>query len=243
MTETPLLAIRNLVRGFSLEGKRVEVLRGLNLTVAPGEMVAMTGRSGAGKSTLLHLLGALDLPESGSIKFLGRELCHLDTSALAAHRNAHVGFVFQFHHLLTELSAVENVALPGRIGAMPLALAEERAHGLLERVGMTHRLGHRPSELSGGEQQRVALARALLMEPKLLLADEPTGNLDEASAAGIHDLLGELNQELGVTVILATHSRRLAEALPRRIHLDAGQVIDPCEQPTDPGSPALSEEA
>jgi lipoprotein-releasing system ATP-binding protein len=242
MIDTPLLQITDLVRGFTLEGKRVEVLRGLDLTVAAGELVAMTGRSGAGKSTLLHLLGALDQPESGSIQFFGRELCDLDSTALAAHRNAHVGFVFQFHHLLTELSAVENVALPGRIAALPLARANERARGLLDRVGMSHRLNHRPSELSGGEQQRVALARSLLMQPKLLLADEPTGNLDEASASGIHDLLWALNEELGVTVVLATHSRRLAEALPRRIHLDAGRVIDPCEQPTDPVGPAGEEQ-
>lgn len=223
---TELLQLSQVHRGFSLEGQRIEVLRGIDFSMSAGEMVALTGASGAGKSTLLHLMGSLDQPESGSLLFEGNELMGLKNVDLALHRNRHLGFVFQFHHLITELSAVENVALPARVGGLEPKQALNRAEELLVWVGLEDRLRHRPSELSGGEQQRVALARGLVMEPRLLLADEPTGNLDEENAGAIHDLFASLNEERGVAMIVATHSSALARRMQRRVHLVDGVLVN-----------------
>ncbi len=222
----PLLNCTGLNRAFEMEGTKIEVLRGVDFVLQPGEMVSLTGASGAGKSTLLHLLGTLDLPDSGSLEFNGRELTGLDSDALAAHRNAHVGFVYQFHHLVSELSAIENVALPARIAGSSVLDSESRAIAFLERVGLSERMKHRPGELSGGEKQRVALARALIQSPRLLLADEPTGNLDEANANEIHDLLLALNDEMGLTTVVATHHSALAARMGRRLHLAGGSLTE-----------------
>jgi len=219
-----LLETRGLSRAFDMEGSRIEVLRGVDLILRRGEMVGLTGASGAGKSTLLHLLGTLDEADGGEILFEGRELTGLGSDALAGHRGANVGFVYQFHHLISELTAVENVALPARIAGQSVSAAEARAKELLERVGLPARMKHRPGELSGGEKQRVALARALILGPKLLLADEPTGNLDERNADSIHELVLELNVEMGLTTVVATHHSALAERMGRRLHLADGQL-------------------
>lgn len=224
---TDLLRLTEVYRSFSLEGQRIDVLRGINFAMQPGEMIALTGASGAGKSTLLHLMGSLDQPDAGSLVFEGQELMGLSNAELAQHRNQHLGFVFQFHHLITELSAVENVALPARVAGTEPQKANERAKELLDWVGLGARFRHRPSELSGGEQQRVALARGLVMEPRLLLADEPTGNLDEENASAIHELFESLNQERGVGMIVATHSSSLARRMQRRVHLAGGHLVDP----------------
>lgn len=225
MTE-PLLKCVGLSRAFDMEGARIDVLKGVDFDLYPGEMVSLTGASGAGKSTLLHLLGTLDLPDSGKLQFEGRELTVLDSDELAAHRNAHVGFVYQFHHLVSELSAIENVALPARIAGVGVADSEQQAIELLRRVGLAERMQHRPGELSGGEKQRVALARALIRRPRLLLADEPTGNLDEANANEIHELLLALNEEMGLTTVVATHHSSLARRMGRQMHLAAGSLTE-----------------
>jgi lipoprotein-releasing system ATP-binding protein len=219
-----LLAVSALQRSFDLDGHEIHVLQGIDFELQAGEMVALTGASGAGKSTLLHLLGMLDLPDGGSIQFQGQEMTTLSADALAAHRNAHIGFVYQFHHLISELTAVENVALPSRIAGVGQVEAEQQARDLLERVGLTERMAHRPGELSGGEKQRVALGRALVRRPKILLADEPTGNLDEANASDIHDLLLALNEEMGLTTVVATHHSALAARMGRRVHLAEGRL-------------------
>jgi lipoprotein-releasing system ATP-binding protein len=217
-----LLEVRGLHRAFEMEGTEINVLLGVDFSLHSGEMVALTGASGAGKSTLLHLMGMLDLPDSGSIKFKGEELTLLNSDQLAAHRSAHIGFVYQFHHLVSELSAVENVALPARIAGDSVVASEKAARSMLERVGLDARMEHRPGELSGGEKQRVALARALIRRPSILLADEPTGNLDEANANEIHELLLALNAELGLTTVVATHHSALAARMGRRLHLESG---------------------
>ena len=222
----PLLECVRVCRSFEMEGAPIDVLRSIDFQLHPGEMVSLTGASGAGKSTLLHLLGTLDLPDSGQLQFDGRELTGLDSDALAAHRNAHVGFVYQFHHLVSELSAIENVALPSRIAGVGVADSEQQAVDLLRRVGLTERMKHRPGELSGGEKQRVALARALIRRPRLLLADEPTGNLDEANATEIHELLLALNEEMGLTTVVATHHSSLAQRMGRQMHLADGSLTE-----------------
>ena len=222
----PLLECVGICRSFDMEGARIDVLRRIDFQLYPGEMVSLTGASGAGKSTLLHLLGTLDLPDAGQLQFDGRELTGLDSDALAAHRNAHVGFVYQFHHLVSELSAIENVALPSRIAGSGVADSEHQAIELLQRVGLTERMQHRPGELSGGEKQRVALARALIRRPRLLLADEPTGNLDEANATEIHELLLALNEEMGLTTVVATHHSSLAQRMGRQMHLADGSLTE-----------------
>jgi ABC-type lipoprotein export system ATPase subunit len=206
-------------------GKRtLEVLRGIDLVVARGEFLALRGASGAGKSTLLHLLGGLDLPNAGEISFDGTDLRALSARALAQWRNGRVGFIFQAYHLLPELSALENVALPARIARTAPAEAAGRAAALLERVGLAQRLEHRPYELSGGEQQRVAIARALVNEPDLILADEPTGNLDSHTGADIIQLLQALRQERQATFILATHDAHIAARARRVLELADGQL-------------------
>ena len=218
------VSVTGLNKFYQVGAQRIHVLRDLALDVAQGEMLAIVGASGVGKSTLLHLLGGLDRPESGSIHASDRELSSMDDGALVAFRNQHVGFVFQFHHLLPEFNAVENVEMPMRIARTPLAEARQRAQALLGRVGLGDRLAHRPSMLSGGEQQRVAVARALVMEPALLLADEPTGDLDETTAESLHALLRDMHREHGLTSIIATHNPRLAAACDRVLRLERGQL-------------------
>jgi lipoprotein-releasing system ATP-binding protein len=220
------LDIKSLHKSFDFEGRRIDVLRGIDLSVAAGEMVAVVGASGAGKSTFLHVLGTLDAPTSGSIVIDELDTVKLPAGPLAAFRNRTIGFVFQFHHLLPEFTAVENTAMPALIFGIDRPAAELRAKKLLERVGLEHRLTHRPGELSGGEQQRVALARALVMEPRLLLADEPTGNLDRTTGAAIHDLLLELNRERGMTLLVVTHNEDLAHRLPRQLRMVEGRLVE-----------------
>lgn len=220
----PLLAIEGLSKAYLTGGRRLEVLQEVSLEIAAGEMVALTGPSGAGKSTFLHLVGALDAPTAGRILFEGRDLASLEEDDLARFRNDSVGFVFQSHHLLPEFTAVENAMMPGLVRRLSRGVARRRAEESLERVGLSDRLEHRPGELSGGEQQRVALARALVLQPRLLLADEPTGNLDPQTAAGIHELLQELNRDLGITGVVVTHNETLAASLGRRIRLVAGRL-------------------
>ena len=220
----PLVKVEGLGKTYLMGDRRLEVLRGLSLEIAAGELVALTGPSGAGKSTFLHVLGTLDAPSAGRVLFEGRDVFALGEEALATFRNGTIGFVFQSHHLLPEFTALENVMMPALIRRLPRPEAAARAEEMLALVGLTERMGHRPGELSGGEQQRVALARALCLKPRLLLADEPTGNLDPRTADGIHALLGDLNARLGITAVVVTHNERLAESLPRRLHLTAGRL-------------------
>jgi lipoprotein-releasing system ATP-binding protein len=203
---------------------RLHVIRELHLEVDQGEMVAIVGASGAGKSTLLHLLGGLDRPDSGDVRVGDVALSAIADAELVAFRNRHVGFVFQFHHLLPEFSAVENAEMPLRIARVRAEQARPRATGLLTRVGLGERLEHRPGMLSGGEQQRVAVARALVMQPSLLLADEPTGDLDETTADALHRLLRDMHKEFGLTAIIATHNPRLAGQCDRILRLEGGAL-------------------
>lgn len=214
--------VRELHRRFVKGGQTIEVLRGLSLELAPGEMVAVLGQSGSGKSTLLQVLGTLDRPSAGRVLFDGEDVFQRGATALDALRNRRIGFIFQFHHLLPDQTALKNVMIPARIGGVPVAEAERRARELLDRVGLGARLHHRPGELSGGEQQRVAIARALVRSPDLLLADEPTGNLDPATAAGVFELLVELNASAGSTMVVVTHSLELAARFPRRLRIQGG---------------------
>jgi lipoprotein-releasing system ATP-binding protein len=200
------------------------VLRDLDLTVEAGEMVAIVGASGVGKSTLLHVLGGLDRVDSGGVTIDGAQLTTMRDADIVAFRNRHVGFVFQFHHLLPEFSALENAEMPMRIARTPMSEARSRASALLQRVGLGERLDHRPGMLSGGEQQRVAVARALVMQPAVLLADEPTGDLDEETADSLHALLREMHLAYGLTSVIATHNPRLAAACDRTLRLEGGQL-------------------
>ncbi len=215
--------IRGLCRHFQKGGQRIDVLRGADLDLAPGESVALLGQSGSGKSTFLHILGALEPPTAGIVKVDGRPLHDRPVRELDVYRNRQVGFVFQFHHLLPDHSAVDNAAMPAIIGGMPLPEARHRAEERLVQVGLAKRLTHKPGELSGGEQQRVAIARALLLEPGLVLADEPTGNLDPATAGEVLDLLLDLNRERRATLVVVTHSAELAARFPRRLRLKEGR--------------------
>jgi lipoprotein-releasing system ATP-binding protein len=218
------LSVTALRKSYPTPNGPVDVLRDIGLQVHAGEMVAIVGASGVGKSTLLHVLGGLDSLDGGEVVVDGVGLHTLGDAGRVAFRNQRVGFVFQFHHLLPEFSALENVEMPLRIGRVPLADGRPRAQTLLERVGLGHRLSHRPGTLSGGEQQRVAIARALVMRPALLLADEPTGNLDEHTAASLHSLLREMHAEYQLTAVIATHNGRLAEACDRVLRLENGQL-------------------
>jgi lipoprotein-releasing system ATP-binding protein len=219
------LEARGVVKSYPVGGAPLTVLRNLDLDVAAGEMVAIMGASGVGKSTLLHVLGGLDRVDQGMVAIEGVELTALPDAELVAFRNRRVGFVFQFHHLLPEFSALENAEMPMRIARMPMAGARPRAEELLRRVGLGERLVHRPGMLSGGEQQRVAVARALVMRPSVLLADEPTGDLDEATADSLHALLREMHQAYGLTSIIATHNPRLAAACDRILRLEGGRLV------------------
>ena len=220
------IIVRDLTKIFVHGGRRLEVLRGIDLEIRPGERVSVVGASGVGKSTLLHVLGTLDLPTRGQIVFDGRDVTRMNASQLAEFRNREIGFVFQFHHLLPEFTALENAMMPALIQRTPRMEAERRARAILERVGLAERLTHRPGELSGGEQQRVALARALIMSPKLLLADEPTGNLDSKTGEGIHQLFLELNRERGMTMLVVTHNPELAAHMPRRYSMIDGRMVE-----------------
>jgi lipoprotein-releasing system ATP-binding protein len=216
------LTVAGLHKSYAVGGARLPVLRGLSLGVEPGEMVAVVGASGVGKSTLLHLLGGLDHPDAGEIRIGDAVLNRLSDREVVAFRNRHVGFVFQFHHLLPEFDAVENAEMPLRIARRPLREARGRATALLERVGLGGRLSHRPAMMSGGEQQRVAIARALVTRPSLLLADEPTGDLDEQTADALHLLIREMHHEHGLTSVIATHNSRLAGVCDRVLRLADG---------------------
>ncbi|MDN2663169.1 lipoprotein-releasing ABC transporter ATP-binding protein LolD [Psychromonas sp. 14N.309.X.WAT.B.A12] len=202
------------------------VLQGVNLAVEPGELLAIVGTSGSGKSTLLHLLGALDAPSTGDVIFNGKNIHKLSAKQQAKWRNQELGFVYQFHHLLSEFTALENVAMPLLIAGEPIKVAQQKALDLLTRVGLSERVAHRPSELSGGERQRVAIARALINKPSLVLADEPTGNLDAKSAESVYQLLKELNAELGTAFIVVTHDQQLANKLDRQLYMSNGILQD-----------------
>ena len=224
MSDQSLLSARGLRKTYLLGKRSLEVLRGVDVEIARGDFVALRGASGTGKSTLLHLLGGLDTPNAGEIFFDGQNVSHFSDRELTHFRNRRVGFVFQAYHLLPELTALENVCLPARVARIGVSTAARRAEELLGRVGLQGRLDHKPSELSGGEQQRVAIARALINEPELLLADEPTGNLDSRTGGEIIELLKSLRPEKQMTLIIATHDAKVAASAPRVIELVDGQI-------------------
>ncbi|MFM2609782.1 lipoprotein-releasing ABC transporter ATP-binding protein LolD [Vibrio chagasii] len=215
--------IRKTYREGSLD---TEVLKGVSFEIEKGELVSIIGTSGSGKSTLLHILGALDDASAGSVSFLGQDLAKLSSNKQAKLRNQHLGFVYQFHHLLSDFSALENVAMPLLIGGEKPAKAKQEAQLLLDKVGLSHRVDHRPSELSGGERQRVAIARALVNKPALVLADEPTGNLDHNTALSIYDLMRELNREYDTAFLVVTHDGELAGKMDRQLHMQDGLLVN-----------------
>jgi lipoprotein-releasing system ATP-binding protein len=219
-----LLEVRNLYKSYATGANRVDVLNGIDLELEAGTTTALVGASGAGKSTLMHLLGALDRPTSGSVLFQGEDIFKKSDGQLADFRNKSIGFVFQFHHLLPEFTALENVMMPALIARVPRSRAKQEAQELLNDVGLGQRLTHRPGELSGGEQQRVAIARALTLGPELLLADEPTGNLDMKTSDSIHAMLTELQERKGLTLVVVTHNERLASAMGTTIRLVDGKL-------------------
>ncbi len=223
MSDT-ILSARSATKTYSMGKRSLEVLRGVSLDVSRGDFLALRGASGAGKSTLLHLFGGLDAPNSGEIWFNGKNLNQLPEGEIVRLRNTRIGFVFQAYHLLPELDALENVCLPARIARRPAAQAEKRGRELLARVGLAARVDHKPYELSGGEQQRVAIARALMNEPELILADEPTGNLDSHSGAEIIDLLANLREDKNTTLIIATHDASVAARAPKVVELVDGCI-------------------
>lgn len=219
-----LLEVRGLCKTYGSGSNKLEVLSGIDLDLQAGTTTALVGASGAGKSTLMQLLGALDRPTSGTVCFRGEDIFKKNERQLAAFRNRSIGFVFQFHHLLPEFTALENVMMPALIARIPRAEARETAESLLADVGLGQRMTHRPGELSGGEQQRVAIARALALDPELLLADEPTGNLDMKTSDGIHTMLAELQARKGLTLVIVTHNERLASAMGTTIQLLDGRI-------------------
>jgi len=219
-----LLEVRDLHKTFQTEQAEIRVLQGVDLDLQRGERLAIVGQSGVGKSTLLHILGALDRPTSGTVRFEGRDLFAKSREALSTFRNHSIGFVFQFHHLLPEFDALENVMLPGRIRGLSDPVLADRARAILAEVGLSDRLHHRVGKLSGGERQRVAVARALVLDPPLLLADEPTGNLDAETGARMEDLLLSMNASRGTALVVVTHNERLADKLGRCVTLRAGTL-------------------
>jgi len=223
MSDEPLIRAVDLSKSYG-EGQRLKVLSGLEFEVGEGEKTVIVGQSGVGKSTLLHILGALDRPTSGQVLFGGIDLAGLDDRQLARLRNREMGFVFQFHHLLPDFTALENTMMPALIQGMPREEAVARAEAVLGRVGLTSRLEHKPGELSGGEQQRVAVARAVVLSPRAILADEPTGNLDPSTAADVHEVLIDLNRSHGVTLIIVTHNEQLAALADTTLVLREGRV-------------------
>ncbi len=219
-----LVRVEGLKKDFYHGGRKIQVLKGIDLQIEKGEMLSIEGASGVGKSTLLHVIGTLDTPSSGRIWFEDHELTALDPAQLAHFRGRNIGFVFQAHHLLPEFTALENIMLPALIQRLPVSKAKKRAKELLDSVGLSHRSSHKPGQLSGGEQQRVALARALIMRPKLLLADEPTGNLDSKTGEGVHNLFFRMNEEREITILMVTHNRELASRIPRQLHMVDGLI-------------------
>ncbi|WP_158146723.1 lipoprotein-releasing ABC transporter ATP-binding protein LolD [Vibrio fluvialis] len=221
-----LLRCHQVCKTYQEGDLQTQVLKGVSFELQKGELASIIGSSGSGKSTLLHILGALDDATQGHVEFLGQQLSALSSNKQAKIRNQHLGFVYQFHHLLADFSALENVAMPLLIGGKKVAQAKQDAAALLERVGLSHRLEHRPSELSGGERQRVAIARALVNKPDLVLADEPTGNLDHKTALSIYDLMRELNRESGTSFLVVTHDGELAAKMDRRLHMQDGLLLN-----------------
>ncbi|MEA4857825.1 MAG: ABC transporter ATP-binding protein [Solidesulfovibrio sp.] len=224
MTEAPLFALRGLRKVYQGPAEEVVILKSLDFDIPAGDTMAILGASGSGKSTLLHLLGALDTPTAGEIRFRGRDLAALPPAEAARVRNREIGFVFQFHHLLPEFTALENVAMPALIARLGRREAFARARESLSLVGLDERAEHRVTTLSGGERQRAAIARAVLLRPEVLLADEPTGNLDEATGAKVGEMLVRLNAELGMTLVVVTHNHNLAAAMGRRLELQGGEL-------------------
>ncbi|MCB2426316.1 lipoprotein-releasing ABC transporter ATP-binding protein LolD [Methylophaga pinxianii] len=224
MTKNTVIRCQNLVKRYKDGNLETPVLQNVNLDVLAGDRIAIVGSSGSGKSTLLHLLGGLDEPTDGTIEVLEKDISHLSVSALSKLRNQSLGFVYQFHHLLPEFTAEENVAMPLVIGGMHPKKAKQQAIELLEQVGLGHRVHHKPSELSGGERQRAALARALITKPACLLADEPTGNLDHHTAEGIFDLIMKLNTEMGTALVIVTHDTQLAARMDQQYTLIDGML-------------------
>lgn len=220
------ICLRNIYKSYHNNGIEIEVLNDLSIDIHAGETIAVVGESGIGKSTLLHILGTLDQPDSGSLLYRGTDVFELDGGALAKFRNETMGFVFQFHYLLVEFSALENVMMPGLIKGISQKRIRESAESILIRVGLKERIHHRVVELSGGEQQRVALARALVLNPGILLADEPTGNLDQKNSHQIHNLLIELNHEYNMTIVTVTHNMKLAGYMQRRLTLADGKLVE-----------------
>ncbi|MFB3885513.1 MAG: ABC transporter ATP-binding protein [Thermodesulfobacteriota bacterium] len=221
-----LIEVHHLSKSFGNGAKRVDVLKEIDLTFGQGERAAIVGASGVGKTTLLHILGTLDRPTAGKVYYEGKDVFTLNEKDLARFRNREIGFVFQFHHLLPEFNALENTMMPCLIQGIRKKEAALRAESILSLVGLSERLSHRPGELSGGEQQRVAVARALVLEPKILLADEPTGNLDTKTGESVFHLLQELNSIRRVTLIIVTHNLNLANQLPRQIHMADGRALE-----------------
>ena len=221
-----MIAVRALSKHFNTDRGKVEVLKEVDLDIGAGERIAVVGASGAGKTTLMHLLGGLDHPSSGAVFFAEKDIFRYSAQELDAFRNRSIGFVFQFHQLLPEFTALENVMMPALIGRSPKNEAEVRAGEILGAVGLDHRLDHKPGQLSGGEQQRVAFARALVMSPKLLLADEPTGNLDSATSDGILALLDQLHAERDLTIVVVTHSEKVAARMDRIVRMSDGRLDD-----------------
>ena len=220
-----LIEVRGLDKTFYDADREIRVLRGLDLIVQAGEEIAIVGESGTGKSTLLHIIGSLEKPTAGKVFFEGEDLFALDEKALAEFRNRKLGFVFQFHYLLADFTALENVMMPALIARMPDDEASKLAAEMLTMVGLGDKFGRRPAELSGGEQQRVAVARAVVLRPRLLLADEPTGNLDPHTAEEVHELFHKLNRELGITLVIATHNERLMRSVGRALRLHEGKLL------------------
>ena len=226
MSESVFLETRKLVKHYRQGELDVSVLKGIDLIVNHGDQIAIMGPSGSGKSTLLHLLGGLDEATAGDVLLDGVNIQRMSQAKLAAIRNKSLGFIYQFHHLLAEFDAVENVAMPLLISGSSITSARKRATQLLERVGLGHRLGHKPAELSGGERQRAAVARALINNPQCILADEPTGNLDSASAEQLYQLMARLNKEMGVSLLIVTHDKRLAERMDTVLHMEDGLITN-----------------
>lgn len=221
-----IISAKNIYKKYSVGSGELEILKGIDFSIKAGEAQCIVGGSGAGKSTLLHILGGLDKPTSGDVTFKEELIYNYSDAGLSAFRNKNIGFVFQFHHLLAEFTAVENVLMPARIAGMDKDEAQKKAEELLEDFGMSGRAGHYPSQLSGGEQQRVAIARSLIMDPEVLMADEPTGNLDSANAGKIHDLFFELQEKRKLTLIVVTHEESFAARFPHRKTIKDGQWLD-----------------
>ncbi len=226
-TTTSLLTAENIHKSYTGKSEPVHVLRGVDITINSRDLAAIVGASGSGKSTLLHILGGLDRPDKGTIRFRDKDLSRMDDEALAGFRNRNIGFVFQFHHLLPEFTALENVFMPGLIAGKSMAEIRERAEYLLEETGLKNRLDHRPSELSGGEQQRVAVARSLMNEPEIIMADEPTGNLDEVNTEKLLSVLMDVREKEQTAIIIITHDTRIAGIAPTVYNLHHGQLEPP----------------